>query len=145
MDYMFRDYTFSYLERRCGYNSCTWDYIFNLDGPMYGGQLPPHCADIPFVFHNTELVPSTQEAGVTERVEKEIFDTVMAFVKTGNPNNPSIPQWKHDSPEEFNTMVFDRKTGVRTNFDCKLVKALSREFLDGMVDGILKGMARKPE
>ena len=69
----------------------------------------------------------------------------MAFVKTGNPNNPSIPQWKHDSPEEFNTMVFDRKTGVRTNFDCKLVKALSREFLDGMVDGILKGMARKPE
>ena len=112
---------------------------------MYGGQLPPHCADIPFVFHNTELVPSTQEAGVTERVEKEIFDTVMAFVKTGNPNNPSIPQWKHDSPEEFNTMVFDRKTGVRTNFDCKLVKALSREFLDGMVDGILKGMARKPE
>ena len=145
LDFMFRDYTLSYLERRSGYNSCTWDYIFNLDGPMFGGQLPPHCADIPFVFHNTELIPSTQEAGVTERLEKEIFDTVMAFVKTGNPNNPSIPEWKPDSPEEFNTMVFDRKTGVRTNFDRELVKALSREYLDGMVEGILKGMARKPE
>lgn len=42
-------------------------------------------------------------------------------------------------------MVFDRKTGVRTNFDRELVKALSREYLDGMVEGILKGMARKPE
>ncbi len=144
-DFMFRKYILDYLKRRSGMNNCTWDYIFNLDGPMNGGEVPPHCADIPFVFHNTELVPSTQQVGITERIEKEIFDTVMAFVRTGNPNNSSIPQWNHDSPKEFDTMVFGLKTGTRPNFDRELIEVLSNARLDNMVSGILKGVAGKPQ
>lgn len=145
LDFMFREYITSYIERRSALNNCTWDYIFNLDGPMRGGQLPPHCADIPFVFRNTELVPATQQVGVTQKVEKQIFDTVMAFVKTGNPNNCSIPQWESDTPKEFHTMVFDENTGVRTNFDRKLIKAMSSSCLDDMVKNILTGVAKKPD
>ena len=70
----------------------------------------------------------------------EMFED-LAWLMARHADPANVP----DSPEEFNTMVFDRKTGVRTNFDRELVKALSREYLDGMVEGILKGMARKPE
>ena len=119
-----------------------WDYLFDLDGPMYGGQLPPHCADIPFVFHNTELVPSTQEEGVTLRVEKQIFETVMAFVHTGNPNNPQIPSWAPDTAEHTHTLVIGKTASVQTDFDKELIKTLSSALLDDMVAGILQQVAR---
>jgi len=145
MDYMFREYISSYVEKRSALNDCTWNYIFNLDGPMCGGRLPPHCADIPFVFCNTDLVPATQEKGVTKRIEKEIFDTIMAFVKTGNPNNPSIPFWQQDTPELFNTMVFDKNTHVRPNSDRRLISLMSSKLLDAMVSNILQSFARGPK
>ena len=145
MDYMFRHYVAEYVNRRAGLNRCTWDYVFNLDGPMFGGLLPPHCADIPFVFHNTELVPSTQEPGVTERLERQIFDTVMAFVRTGDPNNPSIPPWEPDTPGEFHTMVFGKSTGARHNFDRELVERLSGALLDGLNESLLKLFVKRPD
>ena len=145
MDYMFRQYTLDYVNRRVAAGSAPiWDYMFNLDGPMYGGQLPPHCADIPFVFHTTDLVPSTQEQGVTQRLERQIFETVMAFVRTGNPNNPEIPQWDPAGEDGLHTLVVDKQTQVRDNFDGQLVETMSGALLDGMVQGILSQMARKP-
>ena len=145
MDYMFRQYTLDYVKRRVAAGSAPiWDYMFNLDGPMYGGQLPPHCADIPFVFHTTDLVPSTQEQGVTQRLERQIFETVMAFVRTGNPNNPEIPQWDPAGEDGLHTLVVDKQTQVRDNFDGQLVETMSGALLDGMVQGILSQMARKP-
>lgn len=143
MDFMFRTYTLQYIAQRTKMNRAPiWDYLFDLDGPMYGGQLPPHCADIPFVFHNTELVPSTQEEGVTLRVEKQIFETVMAFVHTGNPNNPQIPSWTPDTAEHTHTLVIGKTASVQTDFDKELIKTLSSALLDDMVAGILQQVAR---
>ena len=145
MDFMFRKYTLDYVERRSAQNNATWEYIFNLDGPMYGGQLPPHCADIPFVFHNTELVPSTQDAGVTERLENEIFQAVMAFVKNGDPNHAGIPEWPASKPGHHAVMVFDKSTRLRTDFVQELVEKLSGALLEQMVEGILQSTTRHPE
>ena len=64
-----------FIRQRSKLNSCTYSYLFNLDLPIDHGCTPWHCADIPYVFHNTELVQATQEPGVTERLEKEIFDS----------------------------------------------------------------------
>lgn len=142
MDYMFREYTLNYIKRRAAAGCAPiWDYLFSLDGPMCGGQLPPHGADIPFVFHNTAYVPSTQEAGVTERMEKRIFETVMAFVHTGNPNNPEIPLWEPAASQELHTLVLNCEPEVRTNFDEQLVHKMSEVFLDDMVDGLLRQMS----
>lgn len=121
LDFLFRLPTMQYIRQRSGLNSCTYSYLFNLDLPIDHGCTPWHCADIPYVFHNTELVQATQEAGVTKKVEKQIFDSVMAFAKTGNPNNASVPFWPESTPEKENTMVFGKTAELRCNYDRQLI------------------------
>lgn len=91
MDYIFRNGIHKYIRMRSGLNQCTYSYMFNHDMPIEGGSTPWHCADISYVFHNTEFVPSAQEE-CTEILEKLIFDTVMAFAWNGNPNHPGLPE-----------------------------------------------------
>lgn len=126
LDFMFRLPTQQYVRLRGGLNDCTYSYLFNLDLPVDGGRTPWHCADIPYVFHNTELVPVTQEAGVTEKVEEQIFESLMAFAKTGSPNHAKIPQWPSSTGQEEFTMVFDRQTSVRCNYDAELIPLFAK-------------------
>lgn len=126
LDFIFRLPTQGYLKVRSGLNSCTWSYLFNQDLPLESGRTPWHCSDIPFVFRNTELVPSSQIPGVTEKLEDQIFETVMAFARTGDPNNGSIPRWSASTPEKECTMVFDEKTAARENFDRELIPLLAK-------------------
>ena len=93
---------------------------------MDGGRTPWHCADIPYVFHNTELIPVTWEDKVTERVEEEIFGAVMAFARTGDPNHDGIPAWKPSAPGEEWTLIIDKKTEVRCNHDAELIPLYAR-------------------
>jgi len=125
-DFVFRKPGQEYISQRSGLNACTYSYMFNLDLPIDGGSLPWHCADIPYVFRNTALVPVTQEAGVTEKVEKRIFDTVMAFAYTGNPNNKEIPFWPPSTPEKEQVMVFGKDADLRCNYDRELVGLLEQ-------------------
>ena len=129
MDVMFRSYILEYLERRTALNNCTWSYIFNQDMPMLGGVSPLHGNDLGFVFHTTDRAPALQEPGVTEKVQEMVFSTVMAFVRTGNPNNSSIPDWKPSKPGEMNNMIFDLHPGVRVNHDRELNARLTEALL----------------
>ena len=79
--------------------------MFDLELPLDGGWVPWHCADIPYVFANTSFTPYTQEAGVTERVETEIFDSVMSFARTGDPNNSAIPNWPACTPDHDDELM----------------------------------------
>ena len=121
LDFTFRLPAQEYIRERSALNRCTWSYLFNLDLPVDGGRTPWHCADIPYVFCNTELVPVTWEDGVTERVEAEVFGAVMAFARTGDPNHDGIPAWKPSAPGEEWTLIIDKKTEVRCNHDAELI------------------------
>ena len=94
--------------------------------PVDGGSTPWHCADIPYVFHNTELVPVTQEEGVTEVIESQIFESVMAFARTGNPDHDGIPHWPASTPEEEKTLMIDKNTRLVTNHDQELVSLAAK-------------------
>lgn len=126
MDFIFRRPGQTYIWQRSGLNANTYSYIFNLDLPIDGGTTPWHCADIPYVFHNTALVPVTQEPGVTDAIEKQIFDTVMAFARTGNPNNESIPNWPASTEDKEYIMLFDKNTRLVCNHDRELVPLLEK-------------------
>lgn len=146
MDFMFRIANLDYVEKRVEEDCAPiWEYLFNLDGPSFGGELPFHCADIPFVFHNTCLVPSTQEQGVTERIEKQMFDSVMTFIRTGNPNNPEIPYWEPASRGVHNTLMIDKDTQIRVNHDEQIVRGLGDALMGGMTEGLLKNMVSYTE
>ncbi len=125
LDTLFRLPTMQYIRKRSALNQCTYSYLFNLDLPVDGGRAPWHCADIPYVFHNTGLVPVTQEEGVTGRIEKEIFESVMAFARTGDPNHEGLPRWNPSTPDKEWTLIVDRNTHVVCNHDARLVPLLA--------------------
>ncbi len=111
-----------YIRRRVE-TGPVWSYFFNQDFTIEGGRAPWHCSDIPFVFHNTELVPSANISGVTPQLEQQIFDAVLAFAHTGNPQHSSIPTWPASTPQQENTMLFDSATRLAPNHDKALIAA----------------------
>ncbi len=126
LDFIFRKPAMEYIRMRSSLNECTWAYLFNQDMPVDGGRTPWHCSDIPYVFHNTQLVPVTWEEGVTDRLEGQIFESVMAFARTGDPNNSKIPDWPVSKPGRENTMAFGQKTEVRCNHDAELMPLFAK-------------------
>lgn len=126
LDFLFRLPAQQFIRQRSAGNGCTYSYLFDQDMPINGGNVPWHCADVPYVFHNTELVPSTQEEGVTEKLEAQIFDSVIAFARTGNPNHAGIPEWPASTPAEEQTMIFCKDTKVRCNHDAELIPLLAK-------------------
>lgn len=125
-DFIFRFPAKAYIRQRGALNQCTWGYLFNLDMPLSGGRVPWHCADIPFVFHNTKLVPLTRSAASSAHLEEQIFVGVMAFVKTGNPNNAAIPTWPCSTGTEESTMLFDKNTRLCVNHDSALMAGIMK-------------------
>lgn len=126
MDFTFRKPGIDYIRERSKCSGGIWSYLFNLNMNFDGVRTPWHCADIPYFFHNTQLVPYTQEKGVTERVEKLMFDFIMAFAKTGNPETPAVTGWKACTPEKEPVLVIGPETTVRENFDHELIPVLKR-------------------
>ena len=132
LDWVFRAPEIRYIDVRSGLNDCTWSYIFNMDQPIDGGNTPWHCADIPYWFHNIDLVEYPHglmaDAGLAYRVQEEIFQSVMAFARSGDPANPAIPAWPASAPGKERTLVLDGATRVLENHDHALVAA----FADAM-------------
>ncbi|MBP3216938.1 MAG: carboxylesterase family protein, partial [Lachnospiraceae bacterium] len=131
LDFMFRAPEIEYIAVRSRLNDCTWSYMFNMDQPVYGGGTPWHCADIPYVFNNIDLVEyphGPQEEGLSERIQKQCYESVMAFARTGCPDNDSIPAWPASAEGAEKTLIIDADTRVRENYD----HALMAEFVKYM-------------
>ena len=130
LDFIFRGPEIDYIARRSALNECTFSYLFNLDQPINNGTTPWHCSDIPYVFHNIDLAEHTHrpdgDNAVTARVQEQVFGSVIAFARTGNPANDRLPGWLPCSAGCENTMVIGAACGVRQNFDHALIPAVVR-------------------
>ncbi|MBR1660416.1 MAG: carboxylesterase/lipase family protein, partial [Oscillospiraceae bacterium] len=81
LDCIFRGPEIPYIALRSKGGGKVWSYLFNLDQPIDGGSAPWHCADIPYVFHNLNLVECAHgpaPEGLAERVQEQAFGAVMA-------------------------------------------------------------------
>lgn len=116
LDYVFRSPEIAFIRERSALNESTYSYMFDQDTALEEGRVPWHCADIPYVFHNTHMAPHTQQEGV-EELEEKIFQAVMSFAKTSDPNHRGIPVWNPSNPEEEHIMFFanEMRTGVNTD------------------------------
>ena len=126
LDFIFRLPEIRYIAERSKLNNCTWSYLFNMDQPIDGGNTPWHCSDIPYVFHNIDLVEyphGPSEEGLAMRLQEEIFRSVIAFASSGDPSNPAIPAWLPCAPGRELTMVFDGNTRLLENYDHALMNA----------------------
>ncbi len=107
-----------------GGKACAYLYDFILEFPMQHNKIAWHCSDIPFFFHNTELVEVCQIPDVSEKLEGQIFGAFMSFAKTGRPGSGELPCWEAVTPDVEPTMIFDRECVVRYNFDDKLYEKI---------------------
>lgn len=111
-----------------GKKAGTYLYDFTLEFPIYHNKIAWHCSDIPFFFHNTDLVEICQIPETGKRLESQMFEAFMAFAKTGVPKSGKLPEWEPVTGEKEPTMIFDRVCELRYNFDDELYNK---------IDGIL--------
>lgn len=102
----------------------TYLYNFTLEFPFMYHKIAWHCSDIPFFFHNTDKVEICGMPGVSEKLESQMFEAFMAFVRTGNPGHSGLPAWPEVTAQQEPTMIFDRACEVRMNYDDALYERI---------------------
>ena len=143
LDFIFRGPEIGYIASRAALNDCTYSYLFDLNQPLNGSTTPWHCSDIPYVFHNIDLVEHTHRPdgnnAVAERVQEQVFAAVMAFARSGNPANDLLPAWPACRPDCEPVMVIGETCEIRENHDHELMPAVLRY----LAPAVTKKMAEK--
>ena len=112
-------------------------YNFTLEFPFQHGKPAWHCSDIPYFFGNTDLVEICGIPGVSDKLENEIFGGLLAFAKNGNPDHEGLPHWPEVEETSAPTMVFDRVSEVKRDYDDKVFEKINEvlppfSFMDTM-------------
>jgi len=106
-----RDQTIMAEQRvKGGGSGKTYVYRLMWRQPIEGGRrVSQHSLDLPFMFDNVAAGarmtgPETEQ---TRAMADSMANTWIAFARTGDPNNASIPKWAPYDLERRNTMMFD--------------------------------------
>ena len=94
-------------------------YWFTWQTPIFDGRPRAfHCAEIPFVFHNTDLCDHMTGGGPRARaLGDRMADTWIQFARSGDPNHPGLPHWAPFARQSVPTMIFDDETRLELNPD----------------------------
>ena len=113
--------TVEYVEKKAKEASApVYNYLFNLVFDLDGGRAAWHCSDIPYFFHNGEMVPVChQEAG--DMLDQVMSGAFVNFARTGNPNCPGLPQWEPCSEGKLVTMEFGPTCAAKVNLHQELL------------------------
>ena len=118
-----------HIEKRSEFTQApVYSYMFSLEFPFDNGKPAWHCAELPYIFHNTALIPVCQQEGV-EKLEEEMAGAWAAFAHTGNPNHEGMAYWPAYTPETRETMVFCEKSAPRSDFDRELIALAKKHSL----------------
>jgi para-nitrobenzyl esterase len=84
-----------------------------------------HCAELPFVFNNTDRAAAMTGGGPEAReLGGRVSDAWLAFAKKGNPSHPDLPKWPAFTAKDGALMIFDNKCEVRMNPDGEARRAV---------------------
>ena len=97
--------------------AAVYAYLFNWRTPVLNGVLrSPHMVELPFIFGTTDVARGLVGDGPDIPVlTKMMMATWTAFARTGNPNNPTLPDWPSYDPAAKQTMVLDVASRVESN------------------------------
>jgi para-nitrobenzyl esterase len=84
-------------------------YWFGWRTPVLDGRPRAfHCADLPFVFDNTDRADTATGGGEAPRaLAAGMADAWINFARRGNPNHAGLPYWPRFEPEAGPVMIFD--------------------------------------
>lgn len=99
---------------------------FGWEPNLYNGRMRAfHCIDICFWYMNTDRMYTHTGGGKRPRLlSDKMSASLLAFMKTGNPNSPSIPSWPKFTVEKGETMIFNDVCEVKNDPDREARKAL---------------------
>lgn len=94
-------------------------YWFSWRTPVFDGRPRAfHCADIPFVFNNTDRCENMTGGGDGARALSALMaDAIVAFARTGDPNHNGLPGWTPFSAQSAPTLIFDDATRLALDPD----------------------------
>jgi len=91
-------------------------YMYQLvwETPIGNGVFKsPHTLEIPFVFDNVEVSrPLLGPGSAPQALADQMSASWIAFARSGNPNNPAIPNWPAYNSAGRATMMFDVSSRV---------------------------------
>jgi len=104
-------------------------YLFAWNTPILDGRVRSyHCAELPFVFDNTDRCDAATGGGPGARaLAAKVSEAWIRFARTGNPNHNGLPEWPAFTVEKQATMVFDNTCNVAYDADREELKALAGE------------------
>jgi para-nitrobenzyl esterase len=94
-------------------------YWFHWQTPILDGRPRAyHCAELPFVFANSDRCAAMTGGGPDARaLANTMSDTWLAFARRGDPNHPGLPTWPAFSASTGQTMVFDNTCKLENDPD----------------------------
>lgn len=100
--------------------------IFNWNPPLFDARLRSfHTLDIAFYFMNTDYHISHTGGGSRPRkLAKKMSDSLVQFMKTGDPNTEGLPNWPKYSMENGMTMILGDECEVKFDPDREARKSL---------------------
>jgi len=99
---------------------------FGWEPPMFDGRMGAfHCIDICFWFANTDLMLTHTGGGARPRaLSGKMAGSLVAFMKSGNPNGAGLPDWPKYTSANGETMVLNDVSEVQNDPDREARKAL---------------------
>lgn len=129
LDSFVRKPTLDYMDKRAAQCPApSYTFVFAYDFPYEGGKPAWHCGEIPFIFHNADQVAICGEPGISDRLEREMAGAWVNFARCGDPNGAGLPQWLPYTTDCRATMVYDRESKSRIDYDTELIRFLFAEF-----------------
>ena len=98
---------------------------FGWQPPMFDNRMRAfHCVDICFWYYNTDLMLTHTGGGARPRkLSTKMADSLVNFMKTGNPNGGGLPTWPAYTKANGETMVLDDVQAVKNDPDRDARKA----------------------
>jgi para-nitrobenzyl esterase len=102
-------------------------YWFTWQTPILNGRPRAfHCAEIPFVFDNTDRCETMTGGGSEARaLGAKMSDAWIVFARSGNPNHSGIPHWPQFSVQNVPTMIFDSTVSLVNDPDGEEQRSIS--------------------
>jgi para-nitrobenzyl esterase len=103
-------------------------YVFAWNTPVFDGRIRSyHCAELPFVFDNTDRCDQATGGGPAARaLAAKVSEAWIRFARTGNPNHSGLTNWPTFTVANGATMIFDNT--------CAAVNHPDREVLNTLLE-----------
>jgi para-nitrobenzyl esterase len=92
---------------------------FGWQPPLFDNRMMAfHCLDICFWFSNTDRMYTHTGGGSRPRkLSDKMSETLLQFMRTGEPNGGGLPEWPAYNPEKGETMVLNDVSEVQNDPD----------------------------